>query len=104
MGIHPLTDERRLAGVADAFELMREEASGLREGRRRQTVAWRQLDEALAVLAANLRRAPVDGEGIAKRLSTLAVDAETLADIALALATARSDDTGADMLFWAEAI
>ena len=102
--IHPLTDERRLAGVADAFELMREEAGGLREGRRTQKVAWRQLDEALAVLAANLRRALVDGEAIAKRLSTLAVDAETLADIALALATSRSDDTGADMLFWAEAI
>ena len=34
--IHPLTDEQRLAGVADAFELMREEAGGLREGRRRQ--------------------------------------------------------------------
>ena len=100
---HQLTDERRLAGVADALELMREEAGGLREGRRTQTVTWRQLDEALAVLAANLRRALVDGEGIAKRLSTLAVDAETLADIALALATERSDDTSADMLFWAEA-
>ena len=99
----PLTDERRLAGIADALELMREEAGQLREGRRTQTVTWRQLDEALAVLAANLRRTLVDGEGIAKRLSTLAVDAETLADIALALATERSDDTGADMLFWAEA-
>jgi cyclic beta-1,2-glucan synthetase len=100
---HPLTDERRLAGVADALELMRDEAGGLREGRRTQTVTWPQLDEALAVLAANLRRTLVDGEGIAKRLSTLAVEAETLADIALALATERSDDTGADMLFWAEA-
>jgi cyclic beta-1,2-glucan synthetase len=99
----PLTDERRLAGVADALELMRDEAGRLREGRRTQTVTWHQLDEALAMLAANLRRTFVDGEGIAKRLSTLAVDAETLADIALALATERSDDTGADMLFWAEA-
>ena len=92
-----------LPGIADALELMREEAGRLREGRRTQTVTWRQLDEALAVLAANLRRTLVDGEGIAKRLSTLAVDAETLADIALALAIERSDGTGADMLFWAEA-
>ena len=29
----PLTDERRLAGIADALELMREEAGQLREGR-----------------------------------------------------------------------
>ena len=74
----PLTDERRLAGIADALELMREEASRLRENQRTQTVTWRQLDEAFAVLAANLRRTLVDGDGIAKRLSTLAVDAETL--------------------------
>ena len=99
----PLTDERRLGGIADALELMREEAGRLREGRRTQTVTWRQLDDALAVLAANLRLTLVDGDGIAKCLSTLAVDAETLADIALALATERSDGTGADMLFWAEA-
>jgi cyclic beta-1,2-glucan synthetase len=99
----PLTEERRLAGIADALALMRDEAGRLREGRRTQTVTWRQLDEALAVLATNLRRPLVDGEGIAKRLSTLAVDAETLADIALALATERSDDSGADMLFWAAA-
>ena len=83
----PLTDERRLAGIADALELMREEASRLREDRRTQTVTWRQLDEALAVLAANLatdtRRRRRDRE----TLSTLAVDAETLADIALALAS-----------------
>jgi cyclic beta-1,2-glucan synthetase len=100
----PLTDEQRLAGVADALELMRDEAGKLREGRRTQTVTWRQLDEALAVLAANLRRTLLDGEEIAKRLSTLAVDAETLADIARALANERADGTGTDMLFWAEAI
>jgi cyclic beta-1,2-glucan synthetase len=99
----PLTDERRLAGVADAIELMREEAGRLREGRRTQTVTWRQLDDALALLAADAGRPTADSEGIAKRLSTLAVDAEILADIARALASERSDDTGADMLFWAEA-
>ena len=98
-----LTDERRLAGIADALELMREEASRLRENQRTQTVTWRQLDEAFMVLVANLRRTLVDGDGIAKRLPTLAVDAEILGDIALALASERSDGTGADMLFWAEA-
>ena len=38
-----LTDERRLAGIADALELMREEASRLRENERTQTLTWRQL-------------------------------------------------------------
>ena len=99
----PLTDERRLAGIADALALMRHEAGQLREGRQTQTVTWHQLDEAFAEMAANLRRTLVDSEGISKRLSTLAVIAETLADIALALATERSDDTSADMLFWANA-
>ena len=102
-GGQPLTDERRLAGIADALLTHAQEAGRLRRGRRTQTVTWRQLDDALAVLAANLRLTLVDGDGIAKCLSTLAVDAETLADIALALATERSDGTGADMLFWAEA-
>ncbi len=82
---------------------MREEAGRLRDGRRTQTVTWRQLDDALALLAADAGRTTVDGEGIAKRLSALAVAAETLVDIARALASERSDGTGADMLFWAEA-
>jgi cyclic beta-1,2-glucan synthetase len=99
--VQPLTDQRRLAGVADALELMREEAGRLRDGHRTQTVTWRQLDDALA-LAADAGRATVDGEGIAKRLSALAVAAETLVDIARALASERSDGTGADMVFWAE--
>jgi cyclic beta-1,2-glucan synthetase len=99
--LQPLTDQRRLAGVADALELMREEAGRLRDGHRTQTVTWRQLDDALA-LAADAGRATVDGEGIAKRLSALAVAAETLVDIARALASERSDGTGADMVFWAE--
>ena len=71
---------------------------------RTQTVTWRQLDEALTVLAANLRRTLVDGDGhreTSRRRSRS--QAEILADIARALASERSDDTGADMLFWAEA-
>ena len=71
----PLTDERRLTGVADALQLMQEAAGELRKARGARAVMWRQLDEALAVLAANLQRTLADGEGIANRLSTLTVEA-----------------------------
>ena len=54
------TTARRLAGIADALDLAREEAARLRDGRRTQTVTWRQLDDALAALAAAARQAPID--------------------------------------------
>ena len=99
-----LADTTRLAGIADALDLTREEALRLHDGRRTQTVTWHQLEDALALLSASLRRAPVDGEGIAERLPGLAAQAETIADIGRGLAIERDDDIGADMLSWAEAI
>ena len=98
---HPIASARRLAGIADAIALTREEASRLRDQRRMQTVTWRQLDDALAGLAAEAAREP--DEDMAPRLAALAAGAETVADIARAFAIERGDDVGADMLFWAEA-
>ncbi|MDG4603611.1 MAG: glucoamylase family protein [Defluviicoccus sp.] len=103
-GSHPLTAAMRLAGIADAVDLARAEAFGLDDGRRTQTVTWHQLDAALAALAAGTARSPVDGEDIAERLAVLATEAETMIDIARALASERGDALGADMLFWAGAI
>jgi cyclic beta-1,2-glucan synthetase len=100
---HPVSDARRLAGIADAIELTREEASRLRDERSMQTVTWRQFEDALAGLTADVRRPPNDGEGIAQRFSSLAAGAETVADIARAFAIERGDDMGADLQFWAEA-
>ena len=100
----PVANARRLAGVGDALDLARDEADHLRDGRRTQTVTWHQFDDAHALLAAGVRQALVDGEDIAERLAGLAAKAETVADIARALAIERGDDTGADMRFWAEAI
>jgi cyclic beta-1,2-glucan synthetase len=101
--VHPFPEARRLAGVADALVLAREEAGRLRDGRRTQTVTWRQFDDAEPLLASGVRSAPTTGEDLADRLARLAAPAETLADIARALAAERDDDDGADMLFWAEA-
>ena len=99
----PLTDERRLSGVADALQLMHEAAEELRKARRARAVTWRQLDEAFAMLAANLRRTMADSEGVANRLSTLTVEAEILVDLTRVIANELGDDTGTDLLFWAEA-
>jgi cyclic beta-1,2-glucan synthetase len=99
----PVADARRLAGIRDALDLARDEAEHVRDERRLQTVSWLQFDEAHAALAAEVRRAVGHGEGIAERLDRLASEAETLVDIARALAVERDEGTDADMLFWAEA-
>ena len=100
---HPVSDARRLAGIADAIDLARAEASQLRDARRVQTVTWRHLEDAFASLAADVDRELSDGEDIAQRLAALAVGTETLADIARAFAIERGDTIGADLQFWAEA-
>ncbi|WP_237355721.1 GH36-type glycosyl hydrolase domain-containing protein [Xanthobacter sp. YC-JY1] len=94
---------QRLAGIADALDLTREEAGLLADGRRTQTVTLPQLDETLAGLSAGARRGSAEGEDPALRLAELAAGADTMMDIALALATERGDAGGADMLFWARA-
>ncbi len=93
----------RLSGINDALDLAREEAARLRDGRRTQTVTWRQLDDALAALSSAVRQAAVDGGDLAERLAGLAGEAETMTDIARAFAIEHGDETCADMLFWADA-
>jgi cyclic beta-1,2-glucan synthetase len=93
----------RLAGVADAVDLTRDEVAQLRDGRRTQTVTWGQLDEALAGLQSAVQQVSGDSDDIAQHLEGLSEQAETMADIARAFATERGDDTGRDMLFWAQA-
>jgi cyclic beta-1,2-glucan synthetase len=90
----------RLAGVADALDLAAEEAARLNDGRRTQTVSWQQLDEALAALSSAIARPPAGDCELRSWLVRLAGDAETLGDIARALAIERGDDTGGDLLFW----
>jgi cyclic beta-1,2-glucan synthetase len=100
----PLRDARRLAGVRDALDLVRQEAGRLDDGRRTQTVTWHQFDDALAVLAGSMARVPADGEDAGEWWAGLALQTETIADIARTLASERDDDAGADLLFWVEAV
>lgn len=99
-----LNDASRLAGIADALELTREEANRMSDGRRTQTVTWRQLDEAIAILAKDLRHIPKTHEAMAERLAKLAVSAETIVDISKALSIESGTGDESDLVFWADAV
>jgi cyclic beta-1,2-glucan synthetase len=100
----PVMDPRWLAGIEDALALTRESLQTLAEDRSTQTVTWKQLDEALDLVAAALEPMPTAPTGVAERLAALASHAETVADIARTLTGGRGDDAGADLLYWAEAL
>jgi cyclic beta-1,2-glucan synthetase len=99
----PIDDERRLAGIADALGLVREEFESLRDPRRTKTVAWRQLDESIARFTAEASMARLDGEPLAVRLAALAGPAEILVDLASTFAKERGEDASG-VLFWARAV
>jgi cyclic beta-1,2-glucan synthetase len=93
----------RIAGMSDAVVLAQNEATRLRDGRRTQTVTWHQFDEAQDRLAAALGQIRIDASDATEKLAGLTAHAETVADIARAIAIERGDESGADMLFWAQA-
>jgi cyclic beta-1,2-glucan synthetase len=99
----PVASPQLVAGIDDALQLTRESLQGLRDDRRTQTITRQHLGDALDVLGAALRRAPMPSEDIGVRLAEIAPHAATMADIARTLASERGDDAGAEMLFWAEA-
>ncbi len=92
-----------LKGIADALDLAREDAARLRDGRKTQTVTWRQLDNALSALAMAAREPLPALDDFGARLANLGLQADTMLDMARALASERGDEAGADMVFWAEA-
>ena len=94
---------QRLTGIADALDLAREATDQLRTGRRTQTVTWNQLDATLTALTAAVRQTEVEDESISQRLTDLAAQAETVADIAAAFSSERGNGNGTDMLFWMQA-
>ncbi|HYU95651.1 MAG TPA: glucoamylase family protein [Sphingomicrobium sp.] len=98
-----LEDARRLAGILDALNLVREEVDMLRDRRRTETVTWRQLDESVTHLFAEAASVPPGGETLAGRLALLAGPAEILVDLARAFAIERGEDAS-DILFWAQAV
>ncbi len=100
----PLATAQRLQGIADAVYLAREATSALRDGRRTLTVTWHQLNETLAAVSTDLATVSEENENIVQRLSDLAGQIETIADIAAVFASERGDNNGKDLLFWAAAM
>ncbi|MBE0609481.1 MAG: glycosyl transferase [Dehalococcoidia bacterium] len=99
----PIPGERRIAGIKNALELTRDQADRLRGGQRTQTVSWHQFDHAHSLLAAGLEDAAGNDGALGERLAKLAIQADTLVDIVLALEAERGEGADTDTLFWAEA-
>jgi cyclic beta-1,2-glucan synthetase len=95
--------DKRLEGIRDALDLVREEVDNLRDSRRTETVTWRQFDEALAMAGSEVRSSVLTPETIAERLARLTTIAETLTDITRAFAIERGQASHSDLLFWVEA-
>ena len=96
----------RLAGIRDAKTLAQQALASLPQDRRTQAITRRQLDAALAALGAalapDMRQDPAPAaDGRLRELSSLA---STMVDMARTLASERSDEAGAELLFWAEAV
>ncbi len=84
-------------GIMDAIDLAREEAARLNDGYQTQTTTWQELDAALLALGA-AATAPASPDHAAA-----IVQADTVLDIARALAFERGNGAGDDLLFWAQA-
>jgi len=95
----PLTNTRRLVGVADNLELA---CASLGIETQAHPVICGRLADALNGLMANLRR-PINDADMMDRLKELAVQAETMGHIAQELATALGDEITTDVLFWVQA-
>ena len=100
----PLLDPHAFRGIDDAVLLVQEAATVLAENRRSQTVTRADLDQAADTLAAALREPPASPAAAAACLRRLAVQADTLVDIARTLTAERDDGLDSEIVDWAQAI
>ncbi|MCI4347730.1 MAG: phosphorylase, partial [Thermoplasmata archaeon] len=96
----PLPDRVMLAGVTDALLLVEEAAGLLTDDRRTQTVTLGDLAAAREALATALREPPAGPAEWPAYVVKLAVEADTLVDIARALTAERGDPESSDLLVW----
>ncbi len=104
----PLLGPRMLSGTYDALLLAGDAATAIPSDRRTETVTRTQLHDALDALAACLRPMPASVAEYAACVRELEARADTLADIARALAEERGGGTirraDAEVLAWVEAV
>jgi cyclic beta-1,2-glucan synthetase len=97
-------EPRMFAGVMDAINLLRELPGRITEARRTQTVTRKQLSNAIESLAALLDPVPADAREWAARFVELREYAQTVADIAEALAQELDEPPDSELRAWAEAV
>ena len=100
----PLADGQRFQGVADALDLLRDEARRLRDLRQPQAVSWRRLDDEIEQLAAKLIQGAAGNVGFKQQIAALSEQATILADAVREIALEDHDHAEADLQFWADAI
>ena len=96
-------DAAPIAGIADTVALGRLEVSRSVDGRRTQTVTWRQLDEAFSRLETVVRGGHGKYHEPRERLVAAQEQAVKAVDVARAFAAERGAEACADLVFWTEA-
>ena len=99
----PLLDGRAFTGIDDTLRLVQEAVRDLADGPRSQTVTLTDLRDAANALAAALHEPPARLADRAACLRRLAVQADTLVDIARTLMAERDQNADADVVIWAQA-
>jgi cyclic beta-1,2-glucan synthetase len=92
------------AGMEDAIFLLREALDKLANTPRIHSVTQKQLNNALDVLAASVRSIPVHPPRFAAKIIEISGRAQTVADMARALAQEVGDSANSDVLAWCQAI
>jgi cyclic beta-1,2-glucan glucanotransferase len=98
-----LLGARLLAGMEDATRLLGEALSGIADTPRTHTVTRKQLSNAVESMAASLDSLPLDAVDWGCRFAEWRSQAQTVADIAQALAQERADPPDSELSVWAAA-
>ncbi len=100
----PFLVSRPFSGVGDAIHLLREALEGMADTQRTHTVTRKQLANALDSLAALLDPVPAGAREWAARFLDIRERAQTVADIAQALAQELGETADSEIRIWAEAV
>jgi cyclic beta-1,2-glucan synthetase len=99
----PFTASRLFDGVGDAMHLLRDALEKIADTRRTHTITRKQLSNAIDVLAALLDPVPSGAREWAARFVDMRDRAQTVADIAQALAQELGEPADSELRTWAEA-
>ncbi len=93
-----------LAGMEDPIRLLREALAGIADTRRTHIVTRKHLSNAIDAMAASLDSVPVDAIDWTTRFLEWRAQAQTVADIAQALAQELGDSPETELRVWADAL